>query len=524
MKTKNFASLLAALGLVSIAGTAWADAAGRVLVAVGDVSAIRAGKTIALKLGSEVESGDTLHTGATSNAQIRLTDGSIIALRPLSEFRLDEYRFSGKNDGSEKGFFSLLKGGFRTVTGLIGKASRDNYRVTASAATIGIRGTNYKLVLCRKDCTNADGSEARDGLYGGVADGKIAVANETGDKDFGNDEFFFVASLQTPPESLVAPPDFLSDKLEGQARNGDRKGREDTGLAQTSLDFDGRTRIPEASNFTSLETHAPYAVTEDKDVSGGSAVLPEESTKHALVVAAASGESTYALSGVDYGMYPDHFEISDGTLLSYSMGYGEWTGHAGSNFADKGGAVVDGSKVFWGRWVYGSEYSYDSTDSVGIYGQLDVSIAPHSVSYMFGDASTTGDVIAGRSGCVNYWFVGGPSATDSQGNVGSPMDGHLAVNFTARTVTPNVSYSVGGSAYTISGFSMPIHDSGFGATGTGTCSGGGCYTATPTAVVMTGQFVGANGNGAISSVATYTPATERFTAAVGLFSATAPAP
>ncbi len=274
MRTKIFASLLAALGLLSIAGPACADVAGRVLVAVGDVSATRAGKTIPLKFGSEVESGDTLRTGVTSNAQIRLTDGGIVALRPQSEFRLDEYHFSGKNDGSEKGFFSLLKGGFRTVTGLIGKANRDSYKVTATAATIGIRGTHYNLVLCRQDCVNADGSKAKDGLYGGVTGGKIAVSNESGGKDFGKDEFFYVASFQTPPESLVAPPDFLADKLEGQARNRNNKGGENAPVAQTSLDFDGRTHIPEASNFSSLETHAPYAVTENRNASGGSAVIP----------------------------------------------------------------------------------------------------------------------------------------------------------------------------------------------------------------------------------------------------------
>ncbi|MBV5276984.1 FecR domain-containing protein, partial [bacterium] len=59
------------------------------------------------------------------------------------DFRVDDYQYSGKTDGQEKGFFSLLKGGLRTITGLVGRSNRDNYKVTTSVATIGIRGTEY---------------------------------------------------------------------------------------------------------------------------------------------------------------------------------------------------------------------------------------------------------------------------------------------------------------------------------------------------------------------------------------------
>ncbi len=52
----------------------------------------------------------------------------------------------------------LLKGGFRTVSGLIGKrGNADAYKLRAATATIGIRGTDFSTRLCAtKDCQDED--------------------------------------------------------------------------------------------------------------------------------------------------------------------------------------------------------------------------------------------------------------------------------------------------------------------------------------------------------------------------------
>ncbi len=122
-----------------------AAGAARVDFAVGDVKALRAdGKSRPLAKGAEVASGETIDTG-NGRAQVHFTDGAQVSLQPQTQFRIDDYRFSGKADGSEKGFFSLLKGGLRTITGLVGRSNRDNYKVTTTVATIGIRGTEYTV-------------------------------------------------------------------------------------------------------------------------------------------------------------------------------------------------------------------------------------------------------------------------------------------------------------------------------------------------------------------------------------------
>ena len=65
--------------------------AGRLLLAAVEVTIVRAGQEIRAAAGTAVQSGDTLRVGARSNAQLRMSDESIIALRQNTEFRIDEY-------------------------------------------------------------------------------------------------------------------------------------------------------------------------------------------------------------------------------------------------------------------------------------------------------------------------------------------------------------------------------------------------------------------------------------------------
>src|SRR5262245_50766176 len=119
--------------------------AARVDFTTGNVTAVGpGGKSRALAKGAQVEQGETIATN-NGRAQLRFTDGAYVSLQPQSEFRIDQYRFDGKQDGNEKGFFSLVKGGLRTITGLVGRNNKNNYQVTTSVATIGIRGTEYTI-------------------------------------------------------------------------------------------------------------------------------------------------------------------------------------------------------------------------------------------------------------------------------------------------------------------------------------------------------------------------------------------
>ena len=222
MKNTGLSIISAALLLAFGGSVVHAEPVGRVLVAVGDTSALRNGAVVKLTRGAEVQTGDTLRVGEASNMQVRFTDEGITALRSNSEFRIDDYKFEEKTNIG-KSFFSLVKGGMRAITGLIGRYNRDNYAVKAATATIGIRGTHFVLAQCASDCFNRDGSQAEDGLFGGVTDGRIAVTNQAGEKEFGKNEFFHVPSANALPKPLLAPPSFLRDQLEGQAKSKEGK-------------------------------------------------------------------------------------------------------------------------------------------------------------------------------------------------------------------------------------------------------------------------------------------------------------
>ncbi len=223
----SLAAFLIGAALAACAPSSYgAEHAGRVLIAAGEVTILRGAQTIAAQSGTEVESGDTVQLGSRSNAQLLLTDNSIVALRPETTFRIAQYHYTGRSAPGENAFLALLKGGMRTLTGIIGHIRHEEYHVTTPTATIGIRGTNYALVQCDNNCRNADGSLAPNGTYGAITFGRISVTNHTGEHVFGANQFFSVAGQNTPPHQLIGPPPFLQDTLQGRGRAGHEVAQE----------------------------------------------------------------------------------------------------------------------------------------------------------------------------------------------------------------------------------------------------------------------------------------------------------
>jgi len=154
--------LFAFAGLVVLTGAAQAaapdpSAAGRVTAMSGTLLVQRAdGTAKALGPNSEVLAGDVLTTQKDSFAQIKMSDGGQMTLRPHSVLKIEQYQFKQDVPKADSALFRLLKGGFRAVTGLIGKrGDLDAYRIRAATATIGIRGTDFSARLCaNKACTD----------------------------------------------------------------------------------------------------------------------------------------------------------------------------------------------------------------------------------------------------------------------------------------------------------------------------------------------------------------------------------
>src|SRR5712671_7497617 len=216
-----------ALCAAALALPARAEPAGKVLTAGGDVLVLRGSQIVRLSGGAAIESGDQIHTGADGKALIVFTDSGLIWIRSNSDFVVDEYSYANGQGGRESAFFSLLKGGARSVTGLIGRRNRMSYRLRVSVATIGIRGTDFSVVMCQRDCRDSDGGLAAKGLYGEVLEGRIAVTpldDRLLEREFSAGEFFHLADERSSPTPLFLPPPFLRSKADEQARFTDRTG------------------------------------------------------------------------------------------------------------------------------------------------------------------------------------------------------------------------------------------------------------------------------------------------------------
>jgi quercetin dioxygenase-like cupin family protein len=97
-----------------------------------------------VRQGDEVNQGDTIITGPASSVVLKFDDGQVAALTQNSRMAITAYQY---NPATESGnvLLSLVTGGMRAITGLIGKRTPDRVSFRAATATIGIRGSDGNM-------------------------------------------------------------------------------------------------------------------------------------------------------------------------------------------------------------------------------------------------------------------------------------------------------------------------------------------------------------------------------------------
>ena len=178
---------------------AFATPNGTVLIAKGLVTATSAGdQSRALSKGEAVNEGDVINTAAKSFAVIRMMDKTKLTLKPSTSIAIGKFDLT---EGKEEGCLNLLKGGLRTVTGLIGERNPEKFQLDSVVASIGIRGTDFTARICAGEECQTDESqyleneyepvekptlpesineELPEGLYSSCATGVIAVSQCAG--------------------------------------------------------------------------------------------------------------------------------------------------------------------------------------------------------------------------------------------------------------------------------------------------------------------------------------------------------
>ncbi|HEY0901269.1 MAG TPA: FecR family protein, partial [Micavibrio sp.] len=157
-------------------------AIGTLIATEGSVTRLDStGEALPLTAKAPLHLHDVIETGEDARALIVLIDNSEFTLGENAQFTIDEYIFDDQNDALNRGRYSVLRGAFLYVSGLIAKKADPRHDpdviVNTPAASIGIRGTAFW------------GGEI-DGAYGVlVTDGQVNVQTQRGrinvDKDTG---------------------------------------------------------------------------------------------------------------------------------------------------------------------------------------------------------------------------------------------------------------------------------------------------------------------------------------------------
>jgi hypothetical protein len=134
--------------------------------------------------GDAVQTGQTVTTGEGGRAVVQFQDGQIIALQSKSIFKVNSYKFDQTAPDTNESFFSLLQGGLRAITGLIGAQHKEGWKLATPTATMGIRGTDFMVVV-------------NQGIFVKVDAGAVAATNSAGTAVFTAGETAAVASGTT---------------------------------------------------------------------------------------------------------------------------------------------------------------------------------------------------------------------------------------------------------------------------------------------------------------------------------------
>ena len=155
-------------------------------------------KPAPVTVGQKIYEQQTVTSGTDGEVHIVTDDGGIIAIRPNTVFRVDQYQAEGSS--LDKIFMSLLKGSVRSITGWIGKHDNAAYRISTPTATIGIRGTDHETTVIDQ------GDGDKPGTYDTVNTGSTVLKTSRGEIDVTPGKFAFT------PRDRSAAPSFMAQR------------------------------------------------------------------------------------------------------------------------------------------------------------------------------------------------------------------------------------------------------------------------------------------------------------------------
>ena len=122
------------------------DSTGMVVASRGEVIALTDGGSRELKQGDFIYVNDEIITSNRSFAVLQFADGAKVTVRPDSTLIIETYLYNG--DVNDEATLNLVEGGLRVITGAMAKSNPENYKVRTPVALMGVRGTEFSVMLC----------------------------------------------------------------------------------------------------------------------------------------------------------------------------------------------------------------------------------------------------------------------------------------------------------------------------------------------------------------------------------------
>jgi len=429
---------------------AFSQTAGVVQFVAGDVRLVQpGGGERAARKGVPVNVGDTLTTASGAMAQLKMGDGAIVVVVPESRVTVAEFRYAGVEDGTEKVRYRLEQGGFRAVTGAIGRTHKKNYLIETPIAHMGVRGTDHETYYFPVTGP-AGGDDAKPGAYNKVNTGRTFIRTGAGEVEIDPNQVGFVASANEVPVILPAVPGFFNRSI--APRNARRPG-----------------------DSSPAPVHAAQVEQDVKSVDGQSLVRGRGKP-----IMAGTGDGPLFGFSVKQGAGPSAATFG-------RSGNGMTLTENGATFTGTGSAVaLDGvTTVNWGTW----------TGPAIVNGQLTAG-GVHVIS-----TTNPTDLSGLTLTMASYKYAGGPAPTNGIGTPGASIQNlNVDVNFTTQQITKYDLQVQSIGTWTANGSGSIAEftgTSGIGLNGMcSNCKGGTMGQASGTAH---GTFVGQNADGVITS-------------------------
>ncbi len=152
MMNKWLGAVLAAFVLLWGANAWGAEQRARASLVRGEVVAVNADGERPVRRNDLISVGDLVRTGPKGLAQLVFPDRSMVYVKAASEMKLEAFHFDPRAPADDAAVTSLLKGGMRALSGMVGKRNPDKVRHNTRVSTIGIRGTALDINQGGPEC------------------------------------------------------------------------------------------------------------------------------------------------------------------------------------------------------------------------------------------------------------------------------------------------------------------------------------------------------------------------------------